>query len=582
MKIALVQFNPIVGDILGNTSAMLKVINNIGNSADVIVFSELATTGYPPHDLLLKSNFVDDNIQAKDRIVQATTDIKAAVIFGYAERNFVDGAKPLFNAVCVAQGGKTLQTRYKSLLPTYDVFEERRYFEPGSIDNIMPVTIAGVSVGVIVCEESWNDRKFWDNHEYPYDPVDILKKRGAQYIIRVNASPFRLQDSETSVAKFRLQMVQEQTKRHSLPGCYVNQVGANDELIFDGNSFALDGEGNIVAWATPFNPDIIAFEHNATGKYDTLDEFSSGLYDEKPEHQVLNALILGVRDYFRKQPYFAKAPAFIGLSGGIDSALVAYIAVQALGPDRVVGVSMPSEYSSDHSKSDAALLARKLGIRFITEPIVDPHSALRIAIDDMNCNLLEQRFGRDKFIPCKNDTGTTDENLQARIRGMYLMALSNYHNGMVLSTGNKSELAVGYCTLYGDMCGGLAVISDVPKTMVFRIAKFINNTTHEEIIPWNTINKPPSAELKPGQFDQQTLPPYDVLDGIIERFVDNHESVAQITKEMGPDLAETIKSVCRKIMNNEYKRRQAPKGLKITRKHFGYGWHMPIVHSASL
>lgn len=604
MKIVCCQLNPIVGDVDGNLErAKSAIIAAEKQNPDIILFTELFLTGYPPRDLLFRSDVVSQNITAKDALVKLTENIKPAIAFGYVERNLNDGGKGLFNAVCVAQNGRILQQRYKTLLPTYDVFEERRYFEPGPLENIQPVEINGVPFGIIICEEAWNDKQFWTKHEYDFDPVEVMVQRGAKYILSINASPFRVQDN-APIVDTRIQMIQKHATKHGVGCIYVNQVGANDEIIFDGNSFAIDSKGILVSQAMPFSTDLMTVDISVR-----LPELPAISYKRPVQEHLLQALICGVRDYFDKQPVFQQAPAFIGLSGGIDSALTAYIAVQALGISRVIGVSMPREgISSDGSKSDATKLANALGIRCITMPIGMQHGYARTSLDDANSqlwmrNTVEKAKGLTLFnkplIDCIN-AGVTDENQQARIRGLNLMSLANYYNGIVLTTGNKSEMAVGYCTLYGDMCGGLAVISDLYKggqenpepTSVYGLCRYINEFTRQEIIPWDTINKPPSAELRVNQTDQQSLPPYTVLDAILKRFVDEQKPVEEIHKELsvlfdaaeytlktdGRKLDADINWACNAVLRNEYKRKQGAPGLKVSPKHWKYGWHMPIVH----
>jgi NAD+ synthase (glutamine-hydrolysing) len=596
MRIACVQLNPIVGDIDGNIDKaaiqIAALCERPGSEPDVIVLTELFLTGYPPRDLLFRTDLVSDNLKAKDDLVKMTEKIPSTIIFGYVDRNDKDGGKALYNAVCVAQGGKVLQTRHKTLLPTYDVFEERRYFEPGSIDNVKAVDIKGERVGIVICEEGWNADKFWPTHEYPFDPVAKLVEDGANYLISINASPFRVQDDET-VAVLRRKMMGDHCKRHGVGACYVNQVGANDEVIFDGSSFVCNDAGDIIRSAQEFEPDIIWADTKLV-----TPELNPNSYNNLIEVSVLRALTLGVKDYFDKQPYFRDKKAFIAVSGGIDSAIVAYIARQALGANRVIGVSLPSEFSSDGSKSDAKLLCDRLGIPMVTIPIATIHNGFRDAIDFGLTQIAPKEIkptgvdGWTKMI----DSGVPDENLQARTRGTIMMGLCNYFNGILLSTGNKSEMAVGYCTIYGDMCGGLSVIADVYKTWVYRISEFINHASQTEIIPWNTIRKPPSAELRPGQHDQQSLPPYNVLDEILGRFVDKQQGVKKIIEDMVSvesemeyfkatkasgkvrNLREDIHWVCNAVIRNEFKRKQAAPGLKVTPKHFKYGWHMPIVH----
>jgi NAD+ synthase (glutamine-hydrolysing) len=587
MKIALAQINTIVGDVdynLAKAEEYIKVAHQAG--ADVVLLPELVTTGYPPRDLLYRKDLISRNIRAKDFLVELTRTIPVVIAFGYVERTETDGMKPLYNAACIAQNGKVLQTRFKTLLPTYDVFEEYRYFEPGP-HRFEPVDVKGVKVGLIICEEAWNDKNFWQKHLYSFDPVSEMAKAGAEYIFCLNSSPYR-----KGVADVRRKMIAQHCKSNHVGFAYVNQVGFNDEVGFDGNSFTMNSNGDVVSRCTPFIEvlDIVDTE--------SAKPLPTSLLDIPWQEEVLGALRLGVKDYFGKLGF--TGPAIVGLSGGIDSAIVAFIAREALGTNRILGVGMPSEFSSPGSISDAEKIAKKLGIRFVVEPIAKQHDGMRVAIDNINESLYREHasnpykratplFNRE-FVKCQ-DAGVTDENLQARIRGIYLMGLANYYNGLVLSTSNKSESAVGYTTLYGDMCGGLAVISDLPKTMIFELCSYINLVSREEIIPWNTINKPPSAELRADQKDSDSLPPYETLDAILYRFVDEAKCPREIIDEMATvtaevkylsetnrNLKEDIIWVCNAVSRNEYKRKQSPTGLKVSAKLFKYGWQMPIVH----
>lgn len=592
MKTAIVQLNPIIGGIEYNENLIRTAIDRCHTGADLIVFTELVLIGYPPRDLLHRTSFIKDNLAARDRLVEYTKNIKSAIAFGFVDKNPNDGGKNLFNAICIAQNGKIVQVRHKTLLPTYDVFHERRYFEPGKQEDIQPALIDvggnAVPVGFVICEESWNDLEFWKTHEYPFDPVSLMVQRGAKSIININGSPFRLQNSNQTVSRLRREMVQKHVLKHKVPFAYVNQVGANDEIIFDGNSFIMNAKGEVITHCACAEMDV-----RVADIFNTPPLMSS-VYEIPFEEEVLRILIRGVKDYFEKQIPFQKASAWIGLSGGIDSALVAYIASVALGKDRVCGIGLPSEFSSEGSKSDAEKLANALGIKFFMLPIGNIHNSIR-----ESCKELIKQSG-DKYNQTLStldpiNWGVADENIQPRVRMTLLMFAANITNSILLTTGNKSETAVGYCTLYGDMAGGLAVINDVPKTLVYRLSRYINEATKAEVIPWNTINKPPSAELRPGQKDQDSLPPYDVLDEILEKFVDEEKCVDEIRSEVltasreilyksqtGRSLSDDIVWVCNAILRNEHKRKQAPKGLKIGKKHFGEGWQMPIVHRAKL
>lgn len=598
MRIALAQINTIIGDVTYNQKVATKFIMDSDEwQVDLVVLPEMLLTGYPPRDLLNRKDLIDQNLKAKNELVKLTENLKCGIVFGYVDRTNKDGQKPLVNNVVLAYKGKILQTRTKTLLPTYDVFEEYRYFEPGPrVFNSIDFTTQNgdnVKLGLVICEEAWNDKEFWKTHLYDVDPVSELVKNGANYLVVVNASPYRKEIIDT-----RIKMMAQHCLRHNVGACYVNQVGYNDEVGFDGNSFAINSDGELIAHSTHFSEDLLIFNTQDLHIPNEVYQF----YVKQPwQEEVLTALITGVKDYFEKQNL--KGPAIIGLSGGIDSAIVAYIAKQALGKDRVIGIGMPSKFSSSGSVEDARKIAQTLGIHFVVEPIKQQHDAIRVAVDNMNVNLLkrkeEEELFREKdpvsfqnrtFKDCE-DSGITDENIQARLRGLYLMALSNYYGGLVLSTGNKSEMAVGYCTLYGDMCGGLAVISDVPKTMVYDLCRYINDISRAEIIPKNTIEKPPSAELRANQKDQDSLPPYWLLDMVLYQYVDEGkchqevlESILSDPRIIGyndatsRDLVTDILWVCDAITKSEFKRKQAPTGLKISHKHFKYGWTQPIVH----
>lgn len=580
MKIGIIQMNPIVGDISGNISKIMQAAKSM-TEADLIVAPELSIIGYPPRDLLNRSDFVEANVKAATALVEFTKSIPSALAFGFAIPRVMDG-KSNYNAVLVAKNGEILTQRAKTLLPTYDVFEEAIYFEPGDSTsplNFEVVEIAGTKVGFVICEEAWNDRDFWAKRLYNHDPVETMCKNGAEYIVSLNASPYR-----QGVLETRHKMVAEHCRSNNVGFAYINMVGYNDDVGFDGNSFLMNRNGDIVFHAIGFD------EHFEIANTEAAPLPSHIIGEESWEEEVVKALILGIRDYFGKLNI--QGPAIIGLSGGIDSALVAYLASQALPAirpksSRVIGIGMPSEFSSEGSVYDANTIARTLGIRFAVEPIRTQHDAMRVAVDDIN----EQLYSPlGTYAECK-ESGVTDENLQARIRGAYLMAIANFHNGIVLSTGNKSEMAVGYCTLYGDMCGGLAVISDVCKTDVYSICRWINKNHRQEIIPWATINKKPSAELRADQHDQQSLPPYELLDATMKLYVEDYRSPEQIIQELVTEekaiaylrdhnrmMDADIIKVCKLIRNNQFKRVQSPTGLKVTSKLFKMGYRMPIVH----
>jgi NAD+ synthase (glutamine-hydrolysing) len=550
MRIALAQINPTVGDVAGNTIKHLDFIRRArADRADVVVFPELSVIGYPPKDLLLKPNLIDDNLSALTDIAQACVGISAVV--GFADRNPNQVGRPLHNAAAVLADGAIRSRHYKTLLPTYDVFDESRYFEPGPASaRSQLVDLRGTKVGLSICEDLWNDERFISRRLYHQNPIADLDAAGAELLINCSASPFVIDKHE-----FRLKLFGGQAARFANPIVYVNQVGGNDELVFDGNSVVFDASGNVVA-------QLPAFEEALA----VVDLADAAPIAAKPAvdrdailHDLYRALLLGLKDYVRKCGF---GSVVLGLSGGIDSALVATLAAHALGPGRVVGVAMPSRFSSDHSVSDAKRLADNLGIEFQIVPIASVHDSYESLLTP---------FWKGK------PADIAEENLQARIRGAILMAFSNKFNHLLLTTGNKSEVAVGYCTLYGDMCGGLAVISDVPKTMVWELSRWINRHVGKEVIPASSIDKVPSAELRPNQTDQDSLPPYDVLDAIMERYVEDDQSVTQIVKD-GFDES-TVKRVAKLIDRSEYKRRQAAPGLKVTSRAFGFGRRMPIAQN---
>lgn len=555
MKVALAQVNPVVGDLRFNTGKILSFISRARDAAaDLVVFPELALTGYPPKDLLLKPSFIDDNLAALERVARACTGLTAVV--GYVDRNDQPVGRPLRNAVAVCGNGRILSRHFKTLLPTYDVFDESRYFEPGpppgSVAGGNVVSIAGVRVGLTICEDLWNDERLIPRRLYHQNPIHDLHLAGAEIIVNASASPFVLGKHD-----FRLELFATQARAVGKPLVYVNQVGGNDELIFDGASCAFNATGQLIAQAKDFEEDLLVVDIASQSPT------ASDIHPHRTGLASLHAaLLLGLRDYVGKCGFKS---VVLGLSGGIDSALTAALAVEALGPARVFGVAMPSRYSSDHSVEDARKLAENLGIAFPTVPIAAMHDAYESALTPL-------------FSPGGNGTplgdDLTEQNLQARIRGATLMAFSNRHNHLLLTTGNKSEVATGYCTLYGDMCGGLAVISDVPKTTVWALSRFHNEKHGRELIPVRSIDKVPSAELRPNQTDQDSLPPYDLLDAILHRYIEEEKGHAQIVADgFDPD---TVRKVIRLVDRTEYKRRQAAPGLKVTSRAFGFGRRMPI------
>jgi NAD+ synthase (glutamine-hydrolysing) len=538
MKVAMAQINTTVGDIAGNEAKILAAYSRAAaESVDLVMFPELTVTGYPPRDLLLKASFISGNLEALDRLARATG--KTALLVGYVGRNESPPGREVTNAAALLREGKIVGTRLKTLLPTYDVFDEDRYFEPAHENS--PLQSNGMSLGITICEDVWNDEDFWHDRRYRRNPAIELAAAGAKVILNISASPWNLGKD-----KVRRDMLSNLAAKSKSPLLLCNLVGGNDELVFDGSSLAFNDRGELIAQGKMFQEDFVVLDlANARP-----------IKDSQPadEEQVYKALVLGLRDYLYKCGFQS---ALLGLSGGIDSALTAVIAVDALGPENVRGVSLPSEFSSSGSLDDARRLAENLGIRHDVIPIQPMFVSARQQLKGVFDNRPED---------------TTEENIQARLRGLTLMAMSNKFGSLLLTTGNKSELAVGYCTLYGDMCGGFAVISDVPKTMVYRLARWINR--EREIIPDASLTKAPSAELRPNQTDQDSLPPYEVLDAILDAYVVKSLSPSQIIKS-GYD-EQTVRRVVRLIDLNEYKRRQAAPGLKVTTKAFGVGRRIPI------
>ncbi len=541
MKIALAQLNPTIGDIEGNRRRILDAYRRaVDGGADLVVTPELSLVGYPPRDLLLKPRFVADNLTAFERLVGDVGP--AGLLVGFVDRAGEVRGLPLHNAAALVADGRVLATKHKSLLPTYDVFDETRYFEPGAGPTV--AEFRGLRLGLSICEDIWTQAQVGPVARlYHGDPIAELVEAGAEVLVNMSASPFVMD-------KFRqrVDLVRAQGVKHRRPVVYVNQVGGNDQLIFDGASFALDASGRILAQLKAFEEDLVVAQvpDGQPVKPSPLSDIEA----------LRRALVLGIRDYMRKCGF---KEAVLGLSGGIDSSLVACLAAEAVGAEHVVGVFMPSRYSSCESLEDARALVGNLGIRALEIPIDGPHRAFEAA-------LAEAFKGREP--------NATEENIQARIRGTVLMALSNKFGYLVLSTGNKSELAVGYCTLYGDMAGGLAAISDVPKTLVYELARHINASASTPPIPERVFTKAPSAELKPDQTDQDTLPPYDVLDRILDLYVREERSRDEIVAAgFDPDV---VRQVIRMVDRNEYKRAQAAPGLKVTGRAFGVGRRMPI------
>ncbi len=542
MKIALAQINPTVGDFAGNSAKIMATTEQAQRrGAELVVFSELCLCGYLPQDLLERPGFLQRN---QTELVCLAQKLPIPAIIGYAGRAHESTGKRVANSAALLSGGKIAFEQQKMLLPTYDVFDENRYFQPAKEQFVFP--LSGSQLGITICEDIWNDKNFWTKRLYDRDPVAELVSKGAQVIINLSASPYTIDKRN-----LRTEMLRALAREHARPVVYVNQVGGNDSLIFDGSSLAVMPDGRVAAQAQSFEEDLVLFD-SATGHGDIRSQ---------PVEEIdaaYKALVCGTRDYVAKCGFRNLA---IGLSGGIDSALVAVIATDAVGPENILGVAMPGPYSSPGSVTDAQHLAANLGIRLIGLPINEVfESYLRV---------LRPTFG-DKPVDA------TEENIQARIRGNYLMALSNKFGSLVLSTGNKSEMAVGYCTLYGDMAGGLAVISDVPKTMVYELAYFINRRDKSrEVIPAAILTKPPSAELRPDQTDQDTLPPYEILDCILKAYIEEVRSPIEIADHYGfsPEL---VRSIAQRVDRSEYKRKQAPPGLKITSRAFGFGRPFPI------
>lgn len=554
------QLNPVIGDLVGNCDLILAAVQKLADqNVQMVLTPELSICGYPPRDLLMNHQFVlDMEKEISELARKLPPDI--AVLVGTVTINPDAeqlGGKPLFNSAALLQGGEVRQVFHKRLLPTYDVFDEDRYFAVGNGSQVFTLSLkdkSSLRIGVTICEDIWNDEKFWEKRSYADDPVaELTKREEVDLLVNLSASPYAV-----GKQKLRESMLSHSAIVHNLPLIYANQVGANDDLIFDGRSMAFDRHGDMLILGKGFEEDLLVVCLDEVGQGP-----SSSRY-ESDDAEIFAALVLGVRDYVQKCRF---RQVVIGLSGGIDSALVAAIATEAIGKENVLGVMMPSPYSSEHSITDAIALAQNLGISIQKIPI-EP------MMKTFDASLGELFFGHD------NDV--TEENLQSRIRGSLLMAISNKFGHLLLSTGNKSEVSVGYCTLYGDMNGGLAAIADVPKTRVFTICEWLNHTSSPlsikkeitEVIPVNIITKPPSAELKPDQVDQDSLPPYDILDDILHKLIDQHLSALEIIAT-GHEQS-IVNRVVRLVKIAEFKRRQAAPGLKITDRAFGSGWRMPI------
>ena len=546
MKIALGQINPTVGDFLGNADKIVEFAHRArAAGASLVLFPELSVCGYPPRDLVERPSFVVRNREAIERIAARTRGI--AVICGLVTPAEADTGKSAMNSAALLEDGKLVFLQSKMLLPTYDVFDEMRNFAPARNQMLFP--FGGQAMALTICEDAWNDKTFWDKRLYTFDPVEALMQAGGKLLLNISASPFWLGKRE-----LRRDMLATIARNYRVPVVMVNQVGGNDSLVFDGSSLVLDREGNVIAQGKSFEEDLICFDsERLTGEIHPQ--------IEGQEASAYAALVLGTRDYVRKCGF---SQALVGLSGGIDSALTAVIAAEAVGAANVLGVGMPGPYSSRGSIDDASALAANLGIGFKLLPITE-------ITETFNRTLQSVFAGRQEDV--------TEENIQSRARGMLLMALSNKFGALVLSTGNKSELGVGYCTLYGDMAGGLAVISDVPKTLVYGLARYVNS--RRPLIPQGSLEKPPSAELRPNQKDSDSLPAYDILDPILEDYVEESRTAEQIAATHGFDLA-VVKRVIRMVDGSEYKRQQAAPGLKISGKAFGYGRRFPIAAKADV
>ncbi len=540
VKIALGQINPTVGDFSGNAAKIVEFTRRAqAAGAGLILFPELSVCGYPPRDLVERSSFVAHNREWAERIAAETRGV--AVICGLVTPADADGGKTVMNSAALLMDGKIAFIQSKMLLPTYDVFDEMRNFAPARKQDLFP--FCGNRMALTICEDAWNDKQFWSRRLYTVDPVESLIQAGGNFVLNISASPFWIGKRE-----FRRDMLASIARQHKVPVALVNQVGGNDSLVFDGSSLVLNREGKVIAQGRSFEEDLIYFDSQTlTGE----------MHEQTPgdEASAYSALVLGTRDYIQKCSF---RKAIVGLSGGIDSALTAVIAADAVGAANVIGVGMPGPYSSQGSIDDARDLARNLGIRFELLSINPAYEAYREIL-------------RDVFSGCPEDV--TEENIQSRARGALLMALSNKFGAIVLSTGNKSELGVGYCTLYGDMVGGLAVISDVPKTLVYRLSAYVNSK--RPVIPQASLEKPPSAELRPDQKDSDSLPPYEVLDAILEDYIEDSHCAEQIATDRKFDI-ELVRRVIRMVDRAEYKRQQAAPGIKISPKAFGYGRRFPI------
>jgi NAD+ synthase/NAD+ synthase (glutamine-hydrolysing) len=540
VKIALGQINPTVGDFSGNAAKIIDYSRRAqASGAGLILFPELSVCGYPPRDLVERSSFVARNRETVEQIAAETRGI--AVICGLVTPAHSETGKSAMNSAALLLDGKVAFVQSKMLLPTYDVFDEMRNFAPAKSQDLF--SFCGNRMALTICEDAWNDKLFWPKRLYTVDPIETLIRAGGNFVLNISSSPFWIGKRE-----LRRDMLVAIARHHKVPVALVNQVGGNDSLVFDGSSLVLNADGNVIAQGRSFEEDLVFFDSKT---------LTGDLHEqiEGEEASVYAALVLGTRDYMRKCGF---QKAIIGLSGGIDSALTAVIAADAVGPENVIGVGMPGPYSSQGSIDDARALAKNLGIRFEV-------LSINCAVEAYQQTLQQVFAGRKEDV--------TEENIQSRARGTLLMALSNKFGAIVLSTGNKSELGVGYCTLYGDMVGGLAVISDVPKTLVYRLSHYVNS--RRAVIPEATLEKPPSAELRPNQKDSDSLPPYEILDAVLEDYVEAAHAPERIAADHGFDL-EVVRRVVRMVDRAEYKRQQAAPGIKISAKAFGYGRRIPI------
>jgi NAD+ synthase (glutamine-hydrolysing) len=543
MRLALGQINPTVGDFEGNSAIILDVARRAKQaSADLVVFPELALNGYPPQDLVHVPAFLDQTAATLEDIARSCGEIGIDAIVGFVGKTDDHHGHRAANCAALLTGGSVSFVQQKMLLPTYDVFDEWRYFAPAAHQAVCP--IGDLRIGITICEDAWNDKQFWPRPRYERDPVDELAAKGVDLVLNIAASPYHMGKRE-----LREQMLATAARRVNAPIVMVNQVGGNDQLIFDGSSFVVNASGEVVARAHSFTDDLVFYD-TETGHGDIV---------ARPDTEieaVYDGLVLGIRDYVGKCGF---KKVLIGLSGGIDSSITAALAVDALGADNVMGVAMPGPYSSEGSVTDARETAEKLGIRLEVVPINEGYATA--------VRGLQPVFG-------DRAPDVTEENIQARLRGLHLMAISNKLGAMVLTTGNKSEIAVGYCTLYGDMVGGLAVISDVPKTLVYELSRFAN-TRQPGAVPEAVLTKPPSAELRPDQKDTDSLPDYEILDPMLQLYVEAHLSSSEIAKRLDQPQ-ELVQRICRMVDRNEYKRQQGATGLRITSKAFGVGRRFPI------